>query len=436
MIAQYRRPCGQSAAAITDTQFIHEWADHLLLEGDAVIDASRGKPSFSASAAGLQAFTDYTQSLTKSQLSLYGTDTLGEWHYREKVAEAFTRDYGAPFNAASIAFTPGGQFGLAMAFTCLYERWPEAQIAAPRPWYLNHRELAMTARNMMHLSDCEPFVALDWLHDERIGLDPQAIAALAEQPEIKALLLCDPANPLGTVISHESWCAIAQLLARRSDMLVILDAAFEETRFDATIPCPHPVLSRFGDRCVLLRSGTKALGFPGERLAVMHVPPCLMGRFTFLQSRLIGHPAMSAQAVMSEIMQSLSPEERQRIAAYYHAHAKQLYETLNALGLSIHPQAIPQGGFFTLMDASQLLGQLMPEGAARMGAVAGKPLKNDWDIAIAMLFGLNQPKRSGIAAMPASCFGIDAEKGWLRVSFSICAADIDLLCQRLHALFA
>ncbi|MAR55627.1 MAG: hypothetical protein CMM93_00445, partial [Rickettsiales bacterium] len=422
------------AASITATQFVHEWADRLHGQGWDMVDASRGRPSLPYGDAGQRALQDYIATLEAVRLAPYGTDTLGEPAYRQEVARAFARDYGTEVDWRNIAFTTGGQFGLALTFYTLLKANPEGMILAPCPWYLNHHELAKMALHMLGQPERDIFLPLPLLHSDGAYLDPDDITALQERaPSVAAILLCQPGNPAGNVFSADDKQALTTLLDAFPDAPVMLDEAFFETAFDPVSFTEQHLYPSIKERCFLFRSGTKALGFAGERLAVMAIPPAYLEEFTWLQSRWMGNPPLSSQAILSAILASLSMQDRQSIADYYSQNASLLYDALKALGLDCIP--VPQGGFFTLMDASKLLGQPIPEKAIQAFGFSHTVMSNDLDIAMSVLAGYGQAANQGLATMPASCFGIAPEKGWLRVSFSITRDELHTLIARLQAIF-
>jgi aspartate/methionine/tyrosine aminotransferase len=77
------------------------------------------------------------------------------------------------------------------------------------------------------------------------------------------------------------------------------------------------------------------------------------------------------------------------------------------------------------MDASNLLGKPMPQLAKERFGVTTDTIRNDQDICFALLAGMCQPEGHHFATMPASCFGIDSNKGWLRLCFSISTPELE-----------
>ena len=431
------RPNGGPKSQITDTQFIHEWAEKLAEDGWDVIDASRGRPTYPTDAVGLDALVRYAEETRARGTIPYGTNALGELSYRTQVAESFEAYYGMRFNPHNIVFTPGGQFGLAASFYSILYKQPGGIFLTPRPWYLNHRELARMVLPMVSEAQREIFHPIELMGEHGVGLRAEAVQQAidtAERP-IAGFLFCNPGNPLGNVTRKQDWLEIAEVLRAHPDVPVMLDEAFTEVVFDgdravSLLQAAPELLSR----CFLFRSGTKALGFPGERLAVMHVPERWLEALNYLQSRWIGNPPLSGQEVMATILSQLDSAKLDTITAYYRANAERLMGYLRELGMELHPDYTPEGGFFTLADFSRLRGVPMPKRATELLGARAATMQTDWDIMAALLSGFGQQDKESLALIPASCFGMEAEKCLMRVSFSITADEIDALRGRLSAM--
>jgi aspartate/methionine/tyrosine aminotransferase len=78
----------------------------------------------------------------------------------------------------------------------------------------------------------------------------------------------------------------------------------------------------------------------------------------------------------------------------------------------------PEGGFYFIADFSFMLGNAMPEEAKASYSMPKKFIEDDIDICMALMFGYGQNDKEGLGTVPASCFGIDKSKGFVRISFS------------------
>ena len=408
------------SATLTVTQFVHEWAHSLEKKGWDIVDAGRGRPSFPADIDAVNALYEYSKNLLKTRKALYGTSVLGERKHRKMLVQGFYNEYGIEFPTYEVMFTPGGQFGIA-SIANLVATLNNGYILTPRPWYVNH-EVITSIYTKLH--------PIDFFNESKIT--PENLqAAIDTCPKIGGFLFCNPGNPLGNVMRKSDWQKLAPIL-EKYDVPIILDEAFAEIVFDLDfkISLIH-ALPQLADRIIIMRSGTKALGLPGERLAIQRVPVKYMPVIEQFQSRLIGNCPLSGQAAMAAAFGNISREKKTAISNYYKANADILLKQNSML---IGKQ--PEGGFYFIADFSFMLGASLPIAARAAYSESKTIIENDIDICMALMFGYGQNSKSGLGTVPASCFGIDSKKGYVRISFSTNADELKQIAARMQEIKA
>jgi aspartate/methionine/tyrosine aminotransferase len=432
------RPDGSPASTLTITQSFHEWVHALEAAGWDIADGSRGKPSYPADRDALAAMQQSFASLVT--VSPYGTSPLGEPQWQQQAAEGFSREYGVDVAPETVVFTPGGQFGLAASFYAIERANPGSVILAPQPWYLNHEELAslFVGDAMLTQGRNAKFIGMDMLSTGG-RMTPELLerglsAVEASGKKLGAFLFCNPSNPLGTVIRKGEWAALAPILRRFPDVPILLDEAFAEIIFDedfkSSLLHAAPDLQ---DRIFLFRSGTKALGLAGERLAAMIVPPRYLPAVTAFQSRLLGNAPLTLQAGMSAALAKIGAQKKSFITQYYRANFHFLRDRLQQYGLWGQVPVGPEGGFFLLLGFENLKGTPLPEMAANL--LGKSTIETDTDLAFALLMGLGLPeghaRSEGVAVIPASAFGVAPERMLLRISYSSSREEISRIAERI-----
>ncbi|MFG1998003.1 MalY/PatB family protein [Spirillospora sp. NPDC048911] len=121
--------------------------------------------------------------------------------------------------------------------------------------------------------------------------DTERLAADVARSGCRALVLVNPHNPTGRVLTRDELTAIAEL-AERHDLLIISDEIHAELTY-----APHqhiPMASLAPDRTVTLSSASKSFNLAGLRCSVAHIgdarvrqaldaqPPALFGEVSFL----------------------------------------------------------------------------------------------------------------------------------------------------------
>jgi aspartate aminotransferase/aminotransferase len=417
------RPNGNNSNTIPLTQFFHEWVHHLQ-DNDKykIADGSRGKPSYPKDKAALNAVKKLYDSV--GDVFPYGTCALGETKYRKQAAIGFTNEYNVDFDYEEIIFTTGGQFGIAATFYLIETLYPNSFILSPKPWYLNHNDIAsmFSSEGFSAIPKKSKFIEIDILEtiSKKINTDLYKKAinkAKKENKTIGAFLFCNPSNPLGTVYRKDDWDEMLEIFDMLPEIPIIMDEAFAEVIFnknyDISILHSNPKLK---ERLILMRSGTKALGFPGERFAVMSVPKKYLPIYTSFQSRLIGNPPLSIQAGMAKAMQTMGYEKKSKISDYYFSNFKFLKNELKKIE-NIKPIFEPDGGFYALYDFSFLKGENIPKKARNILNTNNNKIETDIEAAISLMVGMGKGN-VGVATIPASGFGVDPKKLILRLSHS------------------
>lgn len=183
--------------------------------------------------------------------------TPGLPQLREAIAEALQRD-GMSYDPDTEIIVTVGSIE-AIAATLLAEIDPGDPVLVVSPTYASYLPAIQIAGG-------EPrFVPLN--EDANFDLDPDAIAAAARQA--KALLLCNPNNPTGTVFSREQTLRVLEI-ARHYDLLVITDEVYKDFVYGSErifSPALEPTARQ---RVVRVCSFSKAYGMTGWRVGFLH----------------------------------------------------------------------------------------------------------------------------------------------------------------------
>ena len=79
-----------------------------------------------------------------------------------------------------------------------------------------------------------------------------------------------------------------------------------------------------------------------------------------------------------------------------------------------------------------MLGHQMPESARAAYTISKTVIEDDIDICMALMFGFGQAAKSGLGTVPASCFGIDSKRGFVRISFSSGRENLEEIAKRMN----
>lgn len=197
--------------------------------------------------------------------------------------------------------------------------------------------------------------------DAEHDLDAMA-AAITERT--RAVIVCTPNNPTGTVITQEQWDAFIARVP--DDVLVLLDEAYVEF---VRVPTVDGLAAQAAhDNVVVLRTFSKAYGLAGLRVGYAIGDPA-----TIRAAKLAGIPLSVTAFAVAGALASLSAEGEllERVEALAEAR-EALWRRLDERGLQV-PR--PQGNFIwvsatpehsdaigDILDAHLLVGRQFPEG--------------------------------------------------------------------------
>ena len=177
--------------------------------------------------------------------------------YREGLAKYY-QSVDVEVTAEDILVTTGGSEALVFAFMSCLD--PGDQVIIPEPFYANYNGFAQMAG-----VEVVPVTA----HlDQGFALPPVSEFAAKINDKTKAILLCNPGNPTGTVYAPEALDALAQLV-RDNDLYLFADEVYREFCYDVAKPKSVMQLSGLENNVVLVDSVSKRYSMCGARIGAM-----------------------------------------------------------------------------------------------------------------------------------------------------------------------
>lgn len=442
-------PNGEPAKSIDRIMLMAMWVKFLNEEKSRhkppIIAAGMGKPTFAINSKAVQASLDYwanilaknrkVQTLIETDENLT-EDTLnsiaeagaaidydspqGNSTARKLLAQAATEWYETKITNKDVLLTVGGASGIYACFQVLKNRFPDSYIATPVPYY----SLYEKAPNKLHL--------INVMRNSGYQFTAQTLKESLEEAKklnrpICAILICDPNNPLSTIISPAEWEYIANILRLHPNILIVLDEAYAEMQLDGrkyiSLLTVAPDLKK---RILIFRSATKGLSAAGERMAATFIfDHEIMQEMMDTTVNIYGHAPVSSQIVYATAFSSLTSKTMAISARYHKRQVDYVFQTLVSMGAEMpDPQYKPMGTFYVLSHLSELYDQPIFREAIRALGKNGKTI-TDEDIAYNLLF------QDGVMIAPLSYFGASNKAGFFRITCSEGLEKLRVLMQRL-----
>ena len=154
----------------------------------------------------------------------------GNWHHYAPVAgypdllkaivDKFKRENNLDYQPSNIMVSVGAKHCLANVMICLIDKGEE--VILPAPYWVSYAEQVKIAEGVN--------VVLDTTVEDDFKITSQQLED-AITPKTKALLLCSPSNPTGSVYTKEELAALAAVIAKHPGVYVIADEIYEHINF-------------------------------------------------------------------------------------------------------------------------------------------------------------------------------------------------------------
>lgn len=133
-------------------------------------------------------------------------------------------------------------------------------------------------------------------------------------PKTKALILCSPSNPTGSVYSAEELAGLAEVLKKHPEIIVIADEIYEHINY---IGKHNSIAQMDGmkDRTVIVNGVSKAYAMTGWRIGFIAGPEWIVKAVNKLQGQYTSGPcSVSQKAAEAAYTGSQAPVEEMRQA--------------------------------------------------------------------------------------------------------------------------
>jgi N-succinyldiaminopimelate aminotransferase len=276
----------------------------------------------------------------------------------EAISTHQRRFYGLSVDPAhEVIVTAGATEALTATLLALIDG-PDDEVVVFEPYYDSYAAAVALAGARLRTV---PLHAPDFQPDlERLA------AAVTDRTRI--ILVNDPHNPTGAVFGREVLDEVVRL-AEKHDAIIVTDEVYEHLAFH-TPHTPIATLPGAAERTLTISSAGKTFSTTGWKIGWVHGPAALITAVLTVKQYLTyvnGSPFQPAVAVGLRMDDSYFADAAAVLA---HKHGI-LGDGLRAAGFTVHA---PQGGYFTVADATALGGEdaaafcrTLPE---RVGVVA------------------------------------------------------------------
>ena len=358
-----------AALSPSETLAMSQKSNELKAQGIDVINLSVGEPDF---------FTpDFIKEAAKKAIddnySFYAP-TPGFLSLRNAIVNKLKKENQLDYTPDQIVCSNGAKQAVCNVLLSIID--PGDEVIVPAPYWVSYVEMVKLAegRNVIVSADIE----------QDFKITPAQLEA-AVTKRTKALILCSPSNPTGSVYSKEELKGLADVLSRHPDITVVADEIYEHINYIGK----HESIAQFEnirERVVIINGVSKAYAMTGWRLGWIAAPKWIAAACNKLQGQYTSSPSNVAQKAAEAAY--LGPQNCIETMRGAFERRRNLMVQL-ASDIPRLKVRQPQGAFYLFPDCSYYIGK----------SFNGKTMNNSAELAMYLL------EEGHVAAVGGLAFG-------------------------------
>ena len=267
-----------NALAPSATLAMSQKSSELRAQGVDVINLSVGEPDF---------FTpDHIKTAAKQAVddnfSFY-SPVPGYLSLRQAVCEKLRRENGLDYTPDQIVIGNGAKHELCNVIMALIN--PGDEVIIPTPAWVSYVQMVNLAGGKS--------VLLPSSMEKNFKVTADELEA-AITPATRLIVICSPSNPSGAIYTRDELKAIADMLARHPEVMVIADEIYEHINYVGR----HESLAQFTDikeQVVIINGVSKAYAMTGYRIGYIAAPLWVSKAVTKMQGQYTSGVSSIAQ---------------------------------------------------------------------------------------------------------------------------------------------
>ncbi|WP_405250784.1 pyridoxal phosphate-dependent aminotransferase [Dokdonia sp. Asnod3-C12] len=351
-------------------------ARELRAEGKDIIGLSLGEPDFNTpdfiKDAAIQAINDNYNSYTPVD---------GYVELKEAIITKFKRDNKLDYKLPQIVVSTGAKQSLAnIALVCLD---PGDEVILPCPYWVSYSDIVKIAEGVP--------VEVPTSIDTNFKMTPEQLEA-AITPKTKMLWYSSPCNPSGSIYSKEELRALADVLVKYPNIIVVSDEIYEHINYVGE----HASMAQFPDmydRTVTVNGVSKAFAMTGWRVGYIGGPEYIARACNKMQGQITsGTNCIAQRAVITALEAPVS--KVQYMIDEFKSRRTLILDLLNNIeGFKCNE---PEGAFYVFPNISYYFGKTL----------GGTKIENASDFSLYLLEAANVATVTGEAFGNPDCIRI------------------------------
>lgn len=239
----------------SETLAMSQKSQELKAQGVDVINLSVGEPDFFTP----NHIKEAAKKAIDDNFSFY-SPVPGYMDLRKAIVSKLKRENGLDYIIDQIIVSNGAKQSVCNVLLSIVD--PGDEIIVPAPYWVSYVEMVKLAEGTN--------VIIEAGINQDFKITPSQLEA-AITPKTKAIILCSPSNPTGSVYSKEELQDLATVLAKHPNVIVLADEIYEHINYVDK----HESIAQFPeirDRVVVINGVSKAYAMTGWRIGFIAAP--------------------------------------------------------------------------------------------------------------------------------------------------------------------
>ena len=369
-------------------------ARELKAEGKNIIGLSLGEPDFNTpdfiKEAAIQAINDNYNSYTPVD---------GYAELKEAIIEKFQRDNNLTYNPSQIVVSTGAKQSLANVAMVMLN--PGDEVILPCPYWVSYRDIVKIAEGTP--------VEVETSIENDFKMTPEQLEA-AITPKTKMLWYSSPCNPSGSLYSKEELRALADVLQKHPQIIVVSDEIYEHINFVGG----HASMAEFEDmkeRTVTVNGVSKAFAMTGWRIGYIGAPTYIARACNKIQGQITSGANCIAQRATITALKAPVSKIQYMIDKFKERRTLILNLLSEIDGFQCNE---PEGAFYLFPNVSALFGKTFK----------GMKINNATDLSMFLL------EEANVATVTGEAFG---NPNCIRISYAASEENITDAIKQIKA---
>lgn len=202
---------------------------------------------------------------------------------KKAIVDKLKNENGLDYEPSQIICSNGAKQSVCNAVLALVN--PGDEVIIPAPYWVSYPQMVLLAEGTP--------VTVEATIEQDFKITPEQLEA-AITPKTRALILCSPSNPTGSVYSAEELEALAAVLRRHERVIVLSDEIYEHINYIGS----HASIAAcegMKERTVVINGVSKAYAMTGWRIGFIAAPEWIAKGCNKLQGQYTSGPCSVSQ---------------------------------------------------------------------------------------------------------------------------------------------